>query len=169
MKQSVIVFSICLLLLAGCKYEAPLTQEHRIPIDEGILGLWELMPDNQDSPPSQGQMLVLKFCETEYLIQYTTGEDDTYLRGYPIQIGEKSCVQLQIIGDDAGPPTAKDRHLYEVAAYTVSTNELVVHTLNSDLVDPELTDSTALRNAFLEVRNEKELFTEPGIFRKIEK
>ena len=94
---TLLTLSVTALLLAGCVYDAPLTDEHPIPIDSAILGIWEDVPEAGEKPDDE-LMMVLKYSETEYLIHYPIGDEGIYFRGYPIKIGDVSCVQLEVIG-----------------------------------------------------------------------
>jgi hypothetical protein len=137
--------------LAGYAYDAPLTQEHSILVDSSILGLWEWAPDNP--------VLILKYSDTEYLIRYEL-LGDVYVRAYPISIGDISCVQLQFIGSENGPPEKEEKDLFSVVSYLLEDGELEVKTINTELVDEHIEDSEALRKAFLKHRDNSELFTD---------
>lgn len=164
--------SICLiaavLCLVGCKYEAPLTQEHTIPVDASVLGFWEVVPDNSGSQGSE-HMMVLQYSETEYLIHYSAKEEPMYFRGYPIKIGGVSCVQLQLIGMNNEPVGRQEKGLFHVVSYALVNGELVIRTLNSDVADDSLKDAGSLVNAFLKHKNSKNLFVDPCRFKKKKK
>lgn len=155
-----------ILCLAGCKYEAPLTREHRIPVDGSVLGFWEVVPDGDESTDSSENMMVLQFSETEYLIHYSAKQEPMYFRGYPIKIGGVPCVQLQLIGIDNKPVDRLKKDLFHVASYELVNSELVVRTLNSDLVGDSLKDAGALVKAFLKHKGSTELFANPCRFRR---
>ena len=155
------------LFLAGCKYESPLTQEHTIPVDSSLLGLWEIVPDGKEEPRNRERMMVLKYSDTEYLIHYPIEEGGMYFRGYSIKIGDVSCVQLQLIGTGNGPLDKDQKALFHVASYQLVNGELEIKTLNTDLVDGDLKDAEALKSAFLKYRDNQELFTNPGRFKRM--
>lgn len=155
------------LLCAGCRYEAPLTDEHAIPVDGSVLGLWEYVPAENEQPGPPEQMMVLRYSDTEYLIQYPTGKDAMYFRGYHVRIGDIACVQLQLLGTEDGPIAKDEKKLFHVALYRVAAGEMVVRTLNTDLVDDGLRDMAALRAAFVKHQDKAELFIDPGRFRKV--
>lgn len=160
---------VVLLFFAGCKYEAPLTEEHSISIDQSVLGLWELVPDKGEQPDQNERMMILKYADTEYLIHYPIGKDGMYFCGYLVKIGGVLCVQLQIIGTAEGNLDKDNKKLFHVVSYQLSNGELIIKTLNTDLVDDDVKDSEALKKAFLKHRGDKDLFRDPGKFRKIEK
>ena len=166
MKSIPVLLAGAILCLAGCKYEAPLTREHSIPVDASVLGFWEVVPDGNGSPDSSEHMMVLQFSETEYLIHYSAKEEPMYFRGYPIKIGGVSCVQLQLIGIDYKPVDRQQKDLFHVAAYESVNGELIIRTLNSDLVGDGLKDTEALEKAFLKHKDSRELFANPCRFRK---
>jgi hypothetical protein len=54
-----------------------------------------------------------------------------------------------------------------VVSYTLSNGELTLMTLNTAVVDETLKNSAALRKAFERNKDNKELFANPGRFRKV--
>lgn len=161
------LFAIVGLLVAGCEYESPFTTEHNIAIDSAVLGLWEeLKPDEGVEPKEDEHMMILKYSDTEYLIHYPTGKNGIYYRGYPIKIGGISCVQLQIIGTDYGPPKKDETELFHAVSYQLTDGQLEIKTLDTDLVNDDLKTTEELHKAFLKHKENKDLFKNPGVFRK---
>ena len=165
MKYGVFLTVLLVLGLTGCEYEVPLVEKKDIPVDEAILGLWEQVP-GKDETGSPQEMLVLKYTDTEYLVHYPTGKDGMYFRAYPIKIDGKIYVQTQLIGTRDGNIEKKDRR-YHVVSYKLSDGQFEMRILNADLVDKNLTDSAKLMEAFLKNKDNKDLFKEPGKFRKV--
>jgi len=169
-----IIFIIALIfLIAGCEYETSLTDEHKIPVDKAVLGLWEAVPEKgMVSDPKDGisdskeRLMVLKYTDTEYLVHYPTGNEGFYFRGYPIRIGGVSCVQIRLIGDSNGDIETGERK-YHVISYQFVKGELEIKTLNTDMVDKNITDRNKLKKAFLKNKNKSELFINPVRFRKV--
>ena len=155
------------LFFCGCEYEAALTEDHTIPVDSSVLGLWEIVPE--DGNEKKERMMILKFSATEYIIHYPVGEDAMYFRAYPIKPGGVSCVQLQAIGTHEGPPSEGEKNLYHVASYRLENEKLEIRLLNEELVDDELKTSETLTHSFLKQRQNKKLFVNPGKFRRVEK
>lgn len=155
------------LFMGGCKYEFPLTTEHRIPIDSIVLGLWEMVPDDKENPDERERMIVLRYSDTEYLIHFPNMDEGMYFRGYPVKIGEVQCVQLQAIGTKDGPMANSVKRLFDVASYEIANGELIVRTLNTDLVDASVNNPEALKAAMLKHKENQELFTHPGRFRRL--
>lgn len=153
------------LFLCGCEYETPLTEKHTTPIDPTALGLWETVLENSDE--EKERMMILKFSSTEYIIHYPVRENAMYFRAYPIKVGGVSCVQLQAIGSNEGPPDQGEKGLYHVASYQLSDVKLEIKLLNEKLVDDELKKSAELTRAFLEHKENKNLFVNPVKFRRI--
>jgi hypothetical protein len=147
-----------MLIFAGCVYESPLSEEHTIAIDPGVLGLWEEIPDEATDSSEMERMLVMRFSDTEYLVRY---------RAYPIKIGKVSCIQLQSLGSGKGPLPAGENQQYLVASYQLDARGLEVKLLNSDLVTDKISDPLLLRKAFLDHQDEENLFSGPGRFRRI--
>lgn len=169
MKRIPVCLIAAVLCFAGCKYEAPLIQEHSIPVDAAVLGLWQPVPDGSGSPASSENMMVLQYSETEYCIHYSAKEEPMYFRGYPIRIGDVYCVQLQLIGINNEPADRQGKDLFHVVSYELVHGELVIRTLNSDVVDDSLKDTGSLVNAFLKHKNSRNLFVDPCRFKKIKK
>ena len=167
MKVIVMLLVATVLFFVGCVYESPLTKEHTISIDSSVLGRWELIPDEGEKPDPDERMMILKFSDTEYLIHYPIGKDGLYFRAYPIKIGNVSCVQLQAIGTEDGPPEKDVKELYHVASYVLANGRLEVRMLNTDLVDDNIKNSEALSEAFLKHQDDKGLFSDPGMFRRV--
>ncbi len=147
--------------LAACVYEVPFTTQHNIPIDQAVLGTWEIVSEEG----SVEQLRILRFSDTEYLVSDVNGDDELYFRAYAIEVGGVSAVQLEFLGDDKRPVRGDDRYL--VATYSFVDGLLEVRTLNSDLVDDELTDSESLRAAFIKHKENPELFNDPGLFKRV--
>ncbi len=166
MKTPALLITASVLFLTGCVYDSPLTREHTIPIDPAALGLWEQIPADGEKADPDANMVVMKFSDTEYSIHYPTGENGIYWRGYAIKIGEVSCIQLQAIGTEKGPVPAKEKELFNVASYQIIDGILVIKTLNTNLIGKKLKGSEALRKAFLDHKDSKDLFTNPGHFKK---
>lgn len=167
MKYAATVLAAVILMLAGCRYESPLTEEHSIAIDPAVLGLWEPAPDEGDESKQDERMVILKYSDTEYLIHYPPGgNDEAYYRGYPVNIGDVPCVQLQIIGTAAGSPSHNTKALFHVVSYRLTDGQLEIKSLNTDLVDDSLKTTNKLREAFLQHKKNKELFRDPVVFRK---
>lgn len=176
MKCALCLMVATLLTMGGCYY-APLTEEHTIPIDPAVLGLWEELPHGakMSDPPdeSRGRILILKYSPTEYLVYNFCPEEGLYFRAYPINIESVDCVQLELIGTSAGV-VEEDRKYYVVASYVLSNGQLEVRMLNGDIVDMNLRDSASLRQVFRENKANERLFVpmniEPikVIYRRIE-
>jgi len=167
MKTFIPLLTTAVLLLTGCEYEAPLTTDHSLSIDPAILGLWEPVAKEGKSPNADERMLILKYSDTEYLVHYPPTEDGIYYRAYPINIGDVSCVQLQVIGSGAGPFGKDEKKLFHVAAYTLKDGELEIAVLNDKRVSNTLNTSEELKAAFLAHKADVDLFMPPQKFRRI--
>jgi len=168
MKQAIMsVIAIALALsFVGCQYLAPLSNEHTIAIDPAVVGLWEEVPEEDKPPDPDGRMLILKYSDTEYLVHYPTRKDEMYYRAYPIKIGGIPCVQIQLIGTADGD-ISKGERKFQVVTYAIFNGELEIKTLNTDLIDKDLRDTVSIRHAFLKNKDNKDLFTNPGKFRRV--
>lgn len=167
MKVVSLVLTVVTLALAGCLYDAPLVGENSIPIDSALLGVWEEVADDPDAMvESPERMLILPFSGTEYLVHYPVNDKGGYYRAYRFNLGGVDGVQLQFIGDPKGPVDDEDKFL--VASYSIDADgNLVIKLLNDKLVEDELSGSEAIREAFLEHKDAKDLFTDPGTFKRV--
>ena len=166
MKYAGVFLAAVILITIGCDYRAPLTEEHTIAVDRAVLGLWEEVPKGDKPPNPDERMLILHYSDTEYLIHYPAGKDGLFFRGYPIKVGGIPCVKIELIARYDGDPGKEDKR-YQVVRYALSKGILEVRTLNTDLVARDLQDGAGLRQAFLKNKDNKDLFHDPGRFRKI--
>ena len=157
------VFSI--LLLATCQYQVPITTDHHIPIDHLVLGSWKIVPAKDQDNDSA--ILIFKFSETEYSVQYHEDNGELYFRAYAINVDGIDAVQLELIGSDDGPVRADNQDRYHVISYKLENDLLKISTLNTELVDDELMDSESLKKAFIEHKENPGLFNDPGFFKRV--
>ncbi len=166
-KVSIMSVALFAAWFAGCNYESPLVVENAVPVDSAILGAWQTVPDATKPSEDKSECLILKFSDTEYSIQYPRQEKDSlYFRGYPIKVGDKTYIQIQLIGSEAGAVKATDRQ-YDVLSYTVSADALVVSTLNTQVVDKTISGTEGLLKAFLVNKDNPELFVNTIRFSKV--
>lgn len=162
--------AILIVMLIGCEYEAPLVAEHSLPVDSAVLGLWEEIPEEGKQVDTKDRMLILKYSDTEYLVHYPPeGNDELYYRAYPIKIGGHSCVQLQLIGTDDGALKKDVKKVFHVVSYQLNDGKLELRLLNTDLLGEGIKTTDDLKRAFLKNKDNKELFKDPGNFRRIKK
>ena len=152
MKSTSILMVVAILFITGCYY-SPLTKNHSIPIDSRILGLW--------GEGEAKSLVVMKYSNTEYLFHMLVGNDDVYLRGYPIEIGGIPCIQLQVIGTDDGSLHTAEKRPFYVVSYQLINDKLELKIINTDLVSTKLQGIEALKRAFLKHKHNKDLFIEP--------
>ena len=81
MKYFSLMITTCVLLFAACTYDASITEEHTIAIDPAVLGMWEAIPEDDEDPGDMERVLVLKFSDTEYLVQHIDGDLVLFFRG----------------------------------------------------------------------------------------
>ena len=167
MKRNSILGIVAILIFSSCQYDFPLSQQHIIPIDSSLLGIWEAIPGEGEETDPAEQMMVLKYSDTEYLIDYPIGSDGIYFRGYAIKIGNVSCMQLEIIGDAKGPPKKNDKDLFLVASYTITHDQMEIKFLNTDLIGRDVSSREELKKAFLENIDNENLFNDPGVFKRL--
>lgn len=169
MKPAAILTAVAALAFSACQYEVPLVAEHTIPIDPAVIGLWEAVPEGVKKPDADKRMLILKFSDTEYLVRHPLGKEGIHYRAYPIELGGKSCVQLEAIGTEAGPLDWEGDVAtpFQVVSYETSDGKLEIRTLNSDLLGKDLKTTKALQEAFLKHKDSNELFNDPENYVKV--
>lgn len=149
----------------GCLYTVPVTEEHSLPVDPAVLGLWEEVPEGEGRAEAPPRMLVLPFSQTEYLVEYPLGPEAFYFRAWPVKVAGQTMVQLQVIRDNEGRLTTPKP--YHVVAYRTRDGMLDVRTLNDDLVGRKFASTQELVAAIEAHREDPELFREPGRFRRV--
>jgi len=165
MRNTILVSFLGLLLLAACEYDVPLTADHNIPIDDAVLGSWKIATiGNKDDDT---EIRIHKFSDTEYAVHYLEDGGNLYFRAYAINIGGVSAMQLELTGSAKKAVGSDEDDRYQVASYKIVDGLLHIALLNSELVDDELPDSESLRKAFVENKDNPELFNDPGVFRRI--
>ena len=158
------ILILVLLVSAGCYYDSPITEEHSLPIDTNLLGVWQ---EISDLPDDSDRMVVLKLSETEYLVHYPVSKEGGYYRAYPFSLGGVQGIQVEVLGSGAGPVEQGEKDIFAVVSYSLADGDLELKILNEKLVDAELSGSAAIRGAFLENRGSEDLFVEPGMFRRV--
>ncbi|MBN1270612.1 MAG: hypothetical protein JXB04_13565 [Kiritimatiellae bacterium] len=159
--------AICLsaiLAFCGCQYSVPLVPEATVAIDAALLGTWEPVAA-EGKEADDGNMLILRFSEREYMVIYPTGKDAMYYRAYPVSVGGMPLVQIQWLGYE-GHPLKSDEKPYHVCRYKVEGDSLTIQTLNADVVRSEIATSQELTDALLNNAANPELFHEPGRFKR---
>lgn len=163
-----------LFVLTACNYNAPLVGEASLPIDQALLGTWELIPEDVAGQRSHVRIVVGQESANMYAIEYFPGESDytdvdtvVYFKGWPAEFGGITFVQLEVTGTNEGPVSAEDTDLFSVFSCTLANGELTVRSLNTNMVNEDLADTAALRAAFTANRDDPDLFEEPGQFRKL--
>lgn len=181
-KALALLSTVAVICLAGCIYEAPLVAKHTIPINPALVGLWEAMPKEPAEPEKDGgrrskvlddplagaRLLILKFSDTEYVI--TPGsQDGIYYRAYAIELGGTRCMQLEVIGTGEGAPDWEDKKPkpFLVCSFEMKDGNLMVRTLNEDVIGDDLKTTEALQEAFLKNKDNAELFGEWAVYRKV--
>lgn len=154
-------------VFAGCVYEVPMTTDNNVAIDPALPGMWAPIPDNGEKPDSGERILVLEYSETEYMVQHPVGAERLYYRAYPIRIGDINCVQLQVIGTSAGPVRKSEKNMFLVVSYQLKDDVLEISMLNPDVVGKEVRTKEELVKEFLKHKENKDLFSKLGKFRKI--
>jgi len=162
------LFSLIIILTAGCVHQTPLTTEHTIAIDPQLVGLWEKIPAEAKGDPDEDRMVVLKWSATEYLAQHPMGVKGEFYRAYLVELGGHTLLQAESVGNSVGRQFPADKMVYPVLSYEFVEGILIISTLNPEVVDENITDSAALREAFIKNKDRPGLFNPPSHFRRVQ-
>lgn len=154
--------------LAGCTYEAPLSTSPIGRISEELIGLWEEVPD---SPGEKGGLLsVVPFDDGNLLAVFPVGDDELYFRAWPVKVAGVSAIQLQIVGAAKPEPTPEPSGKnFSVVVYEFDGDDLILKSLNEDLVPPSLTTTAEIVEAFTEHAGDPDLFNNPDRYRRVKR
>lgn len=151
MKKAAITFLVLLvLIIAGCDYDTPISEKQGLPLDNSLIGNWEHI----NAEGKKININISRLSSSEYAIHL---DKKDFLRGYPVKIADISCIQLVYTDEKYKPVTDLEKYL--VMSYEITNGELSLKKLSTSIVSGELKSSTELRKAFLQNKNNKELFT----------
>jgi hypothetical protein len=154
------------LLLAACTFDAPLAPDSSLSIDEALLGTWAILPDEGED--DSGEIVsVLRGADHRYLIEHRDGDSVIYFNGWLGEIEGRRFLQLEVTGDEHGPAEPGEADLYSVISYEFDGQDLIMRSLNTELVDPASPDTEQLRLAFIQHIDNADLFIEPGRLRRL--
>lgn len=153
------------LLLVACTYDAPLAPNAELPLDQALLGNW-LMLDEEGLSDGTETMTVRRSDEQHYAIEHHDGDSVIYFNGWLAELEGIRFLQLEVTGDENGPAEANEPNRYSVISYHFEDEELVIHSLNTELVGPHDASTAALREAFGRHHEDPLLFIEPGRMRR---
>ncbi len=162
MKKTSLILIVAALTMFGCVYKAPLAKKQKVKIDDSVLGAWQMV---DEASKTAGNLLVLEYTDTEYLVSYKNEDATMFFRGYPIKVEGVSCVQLQLVGTGEGSIKQEDRK-YNVISYTAAKDALTIKLLNTEVVDPNLGTTEELKAAFKTNKDNAKLFSDPVKFTK---
>jgi hypothetical protein len=168
MRKHALITIFILLVLTACDYDAPLVADASLPIDPALLGTWVTIPGDRDGQESLDRIVIRQESANLYVIEHVAGESIIYFKGWLAELEGNRFMQVEVTGDnDKGPVGTEDDNLFSVATYALDNGELVVRSLNTDLVNTDLADTTALQAAFVANRDDPSLFHEPVQYRKL--
>jgi len=168
MRKHRLITVLIVLILTACDYEVPLVGEASLPIDQALLGTWEAIPGDRDGQESLEHIVIRQENANLYVIEHVDGESIIYFKGWLAELEGSHFMQVEVTGgNDKGPVGTEDDDLFSVVSYALDNDKLVVRSLNTDLVNADLADTTALQVAFAANRDNPLLFHEPGQFRRL--
>ena len=162
------LFFLTIILATGCVHKTPLTTEHTIAIDPQLLGLWEKIPAEAKGDPDEDRMVILAWSDTEYLAAHPVGVKGEFYRAYLVEICGRTLIQAQYIGNSVGRQFPPDKMAFPILTYEFVEGILIISSLNPEVVDDNITDSAALREAFIKNKDRPGLFSPPRHFRRLQ-
>jgi hypothetical protein len=140
------------LLLGGCVYEVPLTEEANVPIDHALLGTWTLTETN--NPAKTLTAVITRLSDTEYVVATTTyAEKIQCYRAWPVELDGVRYLQLKALDNGI---FKKDAKPYLVGRLELESNKLTLSLLTLD--GDGLSTPEALRQALRNHADDPDLF-----------
>lgn len=152
------------LLLAGCDFTVPLSENPEMVVDDRAIGLWE----RTKAGGKTERLLVLPLSGHEYFVSWPEGANtELYARAHQFDFSGKTLVQLQWFGNsDGGMPD--DNRQYQLAVCEITGKALHIRLLNADVVGKDHASSDDLAAAIKANNNNPSLFRDKMTFEKIE-
>ena len=167
MRNHALITLFILFVLTACDYNAPLVGEATLPIDRALLGTWEHIPEDKDGQEPLPRLVIRQGSANLYEIELSDGDSISYAKGWLAELEGIRFIQWEYTGDEKGPVDAEDTNLFSVVTYALDNDELVVRSLNTDLVNEDLADTAALQAAFVANRDDPKLFYYQEKYRKL--
>jgi len=151
------------MCLSSCVFESPFEATAKAPVEQALLGRWQEVPANTQSPGNR--MLVLQHSENEYLVRYPEGDKAMFFRAFAVDLAGQPCIQIQLIGTAEGAVKPENRkfHLLKVEH---NGDALELKTINRDVLGKDLKQTDELKAAFAARASDPSLFAEPMKFRR---
>jgi hypothetical protein len=140
---------LCLIVLAGCQYDVPITSSPTGKVQEGLLGNWMSIDGKE-------LMKVRPFDESTYIVYY----DGDLFRAHHSDIDGTPLVTVQ----DLNPGNRKFAFIsWKLSDYGKT---LTLRSVNDTVVPAATKDSTAVVALLKQNAHNPELFGEEGVFKK---
>jgi hypothetical protein len=150
-------------VFAGCEYTVPLVTTPSIDIDRSVIGLWQRTGDDGKTE----SLLVLPLGQRECLVSYPAGSTEAMFgRGCLWRRGDMTLVQLDWFGT-AQAKLPDDNRTFQFVEYEIAADTLRVRLLNADIVSKDLKTSTELARAIESNKNNRDLFRDEMVFKKV--
>lgn len=162
MKKMLVVSAVC-ALLAGCDYTVPLVETAGMPIDVGVVGLWQRV----DADNNSERLLVLPLNEREYLVVYPAESKEALFACGSLWRNEGfTLVQLDWFGTAQGK-LPEDRRTFQYADYSLEADKLTLRLLNPEAVTRDAASTAALSAAIAANLKNPQLFRAAMVFSKV--
>lgn len=157
---------ICILLTSACDFDVPLSAENAIPIDRSLLGVW-FSDNGEESISDLVQIDVMEFSDNEYLIEYYQDRSSLFFRAYLIKVSDRLMLQAQLLGNEDEPVATSIIERFAVISYTLESDHVIFSKMNAGVIDKDTLNSEALREAFIEQKDNPKLFINPTKFKRM--
>ena len=143
------VVCLCVLAIAACKYDVPITSAPTRQVQDQLLGNW-ISPDGRE------QMRVRRLDDSTYVVYY----DGDLFRVYHSDVADTPLASVQDLNSN-------DRK-YAYVAWKLSQdgNRLSLRSVNEKLIPKETKDSATVAALLTKNAGNRELFGEEIEFRK---
>jgi hypothetical protein len=144
-----LAFCLCVLDLAACTYEAPITSGPTRKVQEQLLGNW-ISNDGKEN------MRVRRLDDSTYVVYY----DGDLFRVHHSDLAETSFASVQDLNSN------DRKYAYVVWKLSDDGKRLTLESINNKIIPKETTDSAAVAALLTKNARNPELFGEEIEFRK---
>ena len=140
---------VCILALAACHYEVPITSSPTRKVQEQLLGNWVSLDGREN-------MRVRRLEDRTYVVYY----DGDLFRAYHSDLAELPMVSVQDLNSN------DRKYAYVTWKLSDDGNRLTLRSVNDKVIPKELKDSGAAAALLTKNARNPELFGEEIVFRK---
>jgi hypothetical protein len=144
-----VAFCLCVLVLAACQYEAPITSSPTRKVQEQLLGNW-ISNDGKEN------MRVRQLDDSTYVVDY----DGDLFRAYHSDLAETPFASVQDLNSN------DRKYAYVIWKLSDDGKRLTLGSINNKIIPKETKDSAAVAALLIKNARNPGLFGEEIEFRK---